>query len=64
MTNVLHHIDTDDLICRTNHWTHFNIRELLFVSDSLRDWVLFLQFKKREKHPWGSGSVTFSKLQT
>ena len=29
-------------------------------SDALRDLVPFVQFKKREKHPWRS--VTFSKV--
>ena len=29
--------------------------------DSLRDLVSFVQFKKREKHPWRN--ITFSKLQ-
>ena len=28
--------------------------------DALHDLVLFVQFKKREKHPWRS--VTFSKI--
>ena len=31
-----------------------------FVSPVLRDLVPFVQFKKREKHPWRS--VTFSKV--
>ena len=30
------------------------------MSDDLRDLVPFVQFKKREKHPWRS--VTFSKV--
>ena len=30
------------------------------ISDILRDLVRFVQFKKREKHPWKS--VTFSKV--
>ena len=29
------------------------------ISDALRDLVTFVQFKKREKHPWKS--VSFSK---
>ena len=32
----------------------------LFKRDALRNLVPFVQFKKREKHPWMS--VTFSKL--
>ena len=36
---------------------NINICEL--HSDALRDLVPFVQFKKREKHPWRS--VTFSK---
>ena len=36
------------LICADNH------------CDALRDLVPFVQFKKREKHPWRS--VTFSKV--
>ena len=31
------------------------------IWDALRDLVPFVQFKKREKHPWRS--VTFSKVQ-
>ena len=30
------------------------------IYDALRDLVLFVQFKKREKHPWRS--VSFSKV--
>ena len=30
------------------------------MRDTLRDFISFLQFKKREKHPWRS--VTFSKI--
>ena len=30
------------------------------ICDALRDLVTFVQFKKREKHPWRS--VTFSKV--
>ena len=30
------------------------------ICDALRDLVLFVQFKKREKHPWRS--VNFSKV--
>ena len=30
------------------------------ICDALRDLVSFVQFKKREKHPWRS--VTFSKV--
>ena len=30
------------------------------ICDALRDWVPFVQFKKREKRPWRS--VTFSKV--
>ena len=32
----------------------------VFICDVLRDLVAFLQFKKREKHPWRI--VTFSKV--
>ena len=32
----------------------------IFFCDALRDLVPFVQFKKREKHPWMS--VTFSKM--
>ena len=31
-----------------------------FVRDALRDLVPFIQFKKHEKHPWGS--VTFNEV--
>ena len=31
----------------------------IIVCDAMRDLVLFVQFKNREKHPWRS--VTFSK---
>ena len=30
------------------------------ICDALRDLLLFVQFKKREKHPWRS--VNFSKV--
>ena len=30
------------------------------IGDALRDLVPFVQFKKREKHPWRS--ATFSKV--
>ena len=33
---------------------------LLNICDALYDLVPFVQFKKREKHPWSS--VTFSKV--
>ena len=32
------------------------------ICDALRDLVPFVQFKKREKHPWTS--VTFCRLKT
>ena len=35
-------------------------RILLFVCDALHDLVQFVQFNKREKHPWRS--LTFSKV--
>ena len=31
------------------------------ICDSLRDLVAFVQFRKREKHPWRS--VNFSKIE-
>ena len=38
-----------------------NISEIIFKNcDALRDLVVFVQFKKREKHPWMS--VTFNKI--
>ena len=33
---------------------------LIEICDTLRDLVPFVQFKKREKHPWRS--VNFSKV--
>ena len=33
---------------------------MIQICDALRDLVPFLQFKKREKHPWRS--VDFSKV--
>ena len=36
----------------------FSIR--LIICDDLHDLIPFVQFKKREKHPWWS--VTFSKV--
>ena len=33
---------------------------IFYISDVLRDLVPFVQFKKREKHQWGS--VTFNKV--
>ena len=32
----------------------------LYICDALRDLVPFVQFKKREKHPWRS--VNFNKV--
>ena len=34
--------------------------EEIYVIDALRNLVPFLQFRKREKHPWRS--VTFRKI--
>ena len=36
------------------------LNRLVIIYDALRNWVSFVQFKKREKHPWMS--VTFSKV--
>ena len=36
------------------------IDEAFSICDVLRDLVTFVQFKKREKHPWRT--VTFSKV--
>ena len=33
---------------------------MINILDALRDLVAFVQFKKRQKHPWMS--VTFSKI--
>ena len=38
-------------------WCTLNLE----IRDALRDLVLFVQFKKREKHPWRS--VILVKLQ-
>ena len=42
-------------------FTIFESIELVFICDALSDLVAFLQFKKREKHPWRS--VTLLKMQ-
>ena len=34
----------------------------ILICDVLRDLVPFIQFKKSEKHPWGGGGVTISKV--
>ena len=34
----------------------------MHISGALRDLVLFVQFKRREKHPWST--VTFSLVNT
>ena len=39
--------------------SYSNTFYLFLIYDVLRDLVPFIQFKKREKHPWRS--VTFSK---
>ena len=39
---------------------HLFINAVYFNCDALRDFVLFVQFKKHAKHPWRS--VTFSKV--
>ena len=38
----------------------FHLVIFIFICDVLRDLVPFVQFQKREKHPWRS--VTFSKV--
>ena len=38
----------------------FNYSYFITISNALRDLIPFVQFKKREKHPWRS--VTFSKV--
>ena len=53
------------LIMRSVQTDHMNSNFLKMVlrnqiSDALRDLVPFVQFKKREKHPWKS--VNFSKV--
>ena len=30
----------------------------IFICDALRDLVSFVQFKKREKHPWRSDTLS------
>ena len=35
-------------------------QNLFYICDALRDLVAFVQFKKREKHPWRK--VNFSKV--
>ena len=30
------------------------VADIACICDTMRDLVLFVQFKKREKHPWGS----------
>ena len=42
------------IIVKKPHW------EIMFSCGTLHDLVPFVQFKKREKHPWRS--VTFSKV--
>ena len=42
-----------------NH-NKFFLKWYFRICDALRDFVPFVQFKKREKHPWRS--VTFSKV--
>ena len=39
---------------------HDKIPSVINICDALRDLVAFVQFKKREKHPWRS--VNFSKV--
>ena len=48
-----------------DHFVGFALKELrtffsVLIYDVLRDLVPFVQFKKREKHPWRS--VNFSKV--
>ena len=42
------------------HLRRFANERAMSSCDALRDLVPFVQFKKREKHPWRS--VTFSKV--
>ena len=39
---------------------NYRKKSVVICDDALRDLVPFVQFKKREKHPWRS--VTFSKV--
>ena len=41
---------------------YLKLENQLIVCDALRDSVPFLQFKKREKHPWRSVTFNFMKL--
>ena len=38
----------------------YSLKRTLAIYDTLHNLVTFVQFKKREKHPWRS--VTFSKV--
>ena len=49
--------------CMETHisrWHHIEFSDVLLANNALRDLVPFVQFQKREKHPWRS--VTFSKV--
>ena len=48
------------LIILSNYDLLFNTHIFVCICDALRNLVPFIQFKKREKHPWKS--VTFSKV--
>ena len=54
---------TGDVTKPLSSWDTINIDyEVLMLTkcDALRNLVPFVQFKKREKHPWRS--ITFSKV--
>ena len=58
MVLVIHNIfNLVNFICETALLTRTFLRSiareiLIFLCDALRDLVTFVQFQKREKHPW------------
>ena len=67
MKNKLHlyvegHVEKKCVYKSDIEWPCENLSEkILSMCDALRDLVPFVQFKKREKHPWRS--VTYSKVE-
>ena len=59
--NILKYSETYGSIANeTKQGYNYSLEGITKIFDALRELVRFVQFKKRENHPWNS--VTFSKV--
>ena len=56
---IVHHVLSKNPVLAKLSRGNYRKKSVVICDDALRDLVPFVQFKKREKHPWRS--VTFSK---